>query len=148
VRLAVLLAMPFAAACGTAARPTPTPPPEVRADAAASSSGHVIADASVGDESSFGWLDDAAPDAPEWVWVDAGCVNFDLPPGLGVPFPCGDASCWSGSEFCQMEAPEYAACIPMPCGCGANPRCRCLPGCPFDFCIEDAGRLYQSCSCP
>jgi hypothetical protein len=49
MRLWLLVAVPFAAACGSAAAPTPTPP-EVRVDATAPSGGHVVADASVGVE--------------------------------------------------------------------------------------------------
>ena len=69
--------------------------------------------------------------------------------GLGVPFACGDASCWSGSQFCGCGFTGFGpACVPMPCRCGALPTCSCLFGCPFEFCVEDAGALYQSCSCP
>ncbi len=87
------------------------------------------------------------PDAPGFI---DGCVNGALPPGLGVHFSCGDASCWSGSEYCAMElAGDAGVCAPLPCRCGAQPTCGCLFDCPFQSCVqEDAGAIYQRCSCP
>lgn len=102
----------------------------------------------VEDAGSFPGFDGEQPEAPEF--IDAGCVEGGLPPGLGARFSCGDASCWSGSEYCSLDVlGDGGVCAPLPCRCGAAPACGCLFACPFESCVQqDAGGLYQRCSCP
>lgn len=96
-------------------------------------------------------IGDELPAQPEAApFVDAGCIDAHLPPGLGAPFPCGDSgTCWSGSDVC-MEGLGPGYCEPMRCRCGAVPTCACLDACPFQSCTygEDGGGMYQTCGCP
>ena len=142
-RWIALVALALLAACGGA-----TAAQDAGTDAVpGGDAGQPIADATVDEDASQTFPDVNLPEAPPF--VDAGCVDGSIPPGLGSPFACGDASCWSGSEYCVNGfIGNGPVCEPLPCRCGALPTCSCLPGCPFESCVAEAGAIYQQCSCP
>jgi hypothetical protein len=99
-------------------------------------------------------------------FVDAGCVDGGLPPGMGSPFACGMSTCFSQSEYCEWSIgglqqatrePHvgyfgFGQCMPLPCSCGAVPTCDCLeaqllPG-PICFCTAEGGALGVQCNLP
>jgi hypothetical protein len=69
-------------------------------------------------------------------------------------FPCGDASCTAGVEFCEAIQYEFFSCRPVPAACDAGVTCECAePGCFCGgvMCNETCGGStcggYVSCSC-
>jgi hypothetical protein len=102
-------------------------------------------------------MDSTAP------FVDAGCVDGGLPPGMGFPFACGTSTCFSQSEYCtwsigglQQARPDpkvgffsFGQCMPLPCSCGAAPTCDCVQmmGLPC-FCMDEGGALGVQCDLP
>ncbi len=93
-------------------------------------------------------------------FVDAGCDDGSLPPGVGTPFACGAQTCWSGSQYCwfAMAGPapppnhyDMGVCRPFPCVCGAQPTCGCTPYACQPACqctTDDAGAMLVTCSFP
>jgi len=94
------------------------------------------------------------------------CIDDAVAPESGVQFFCpvvtGDEvgqTCWSGSQYCstivsigQIRPAIVRDCFDFPCGCGAEPSCKCLEpaatsrGCPY--CSDDAGMVVLGCVAP
>jgi hypothetical protein len=94
------------------------------------------------------------------------CLDDAVAPESGAQFFCpvvtGDEvgqMCWSGSQYCstivsigQIRPAIVRDCFDFPCGCGAEPSCKCLEpaatsrGCPY--CSDDAGMVVLGCFAP
>jgi hypothetical protein len=94
------------------------------------------------------------------------CIDDAVAPESGAQFFCpvvtGDEvgqTCWSGSQYCstivsigQIRPAIVRTCSDFPCGCGAEPNCKCLEhvassmGCPY--CSDDAGIVVLGCVAP